>query len=54
MENGLELFYEGAGAVLFCTGIVVMLFLFGRLYEAEDAVKANMEENHIISVTLIE
>lgn len=54
MENGLELFYQGLGAVLFCLAAAVVLLLFGRLHETEEAVKANMEKSHIISVDLIE
>lgn len=54
MEHGLELFYEGFGAVLFCTAVTVMFLLFQGLYETEKAVKTNMEESHIISVMLME
>ena len=54
MENGLELFYEGCGVVFFCTAVAVMFLLFHGLYDTEKAVKDNLEESHIISVTLIE
>lgn len=54
MENGLELFYQGMGAVMFCTAIAVMFLLFSQLYTLENAVKSNLDEGHIISVTLME
>lgn len=54
MENGLELFYQTTGVILFCVAIAVISLLFGGLYETEEAVKTNMEESHIISVTLME
>ena len=50
----MELFYEGTGAVLFCTAVTVLFLLFGRLYDMEEAVKKNLNEGHIISVTLME
>lgn len=54
MENGLELFYQGSGAVLFCAAVMIMFLLFGRVFAMEEAVRENMQENHIISVTLME
>lgn len=54
MENGLELFYQGAGAVLFCSAVMVMFLLFGQVFHMEEAVKENLQESHIISVTLME
>ncbi|MFW5629486.1 hypothetical protein [Acetivibrio ethanolgignens] len=54
MENGLELFYEGFGATLFCMAVAVMLYIFSSLHGTEEMLKQNLEENHIISVTVIE
>ena len=54
MENGLELFYEGFGAALFCMAVAVMFYIFSSLHGTEELLKKNLEENHIIEVRLME